>query len=38
MVWLHRLGLIKLGAGSLKKVGGPEHVGDRYLRADERAG
>lgn len=35
-VWLHRLGTTKLGTVSLEEVGGPEHVGDRYLRADER--
>lgn len=37
MVWLHRLGPTKLGTVSLKEVGGPKHVGDRYLRTDERA-
>lgn len=36
VVWLHRLGPTKLGTVSLKEVGGPKHVGDRYLRADER--
>jgi hypothetical protein len=37
VVWLHRLGPTKLGTVSLKEVGGPKHVGDRYLRTDERA-
>lgn len=36
-IWLHRLGPTKLGTVSLKEVGGPKHVGDRYLRTDERA-
>lgn len=34
---LHRLGLTKLRTVALKKVSGPEHTGDRYLRTDERA-
>lgn len=37
VVWLHRLGLTKLGTVSLKEVNGPKHAGDRYLRTDEGA-
>lgn len=33
---LPRLGLTKLGTVSLEEVSGPKHVGDRYLRTDER--
>lgn len=37
VVWLHSLGPTTLGTVSLREVGGPKHVGDGYLRTDERA-